>query len=134
MRFSKFALLAIPALAVAEEQIPLMDKVKGFFNKAQSIVSSAVPTVTAPVDAGAAKVADVVVSPLTLENWRSVLTPSAASAVKSEPEHWMVYINGGNKTCYGFCGNATKAWQVSGHVFSNFISKLDGRSPFQATG
>lgn len=91
-----------------------MDRVKGFFNKAQSIVSSAVPSVPSPADAGASKVAEVVVSPLTLENWKSVLAPSAASAVKGEPEHWMVYINGGNKTCYGLCGNATKAWNVSG--------------------
>ena len=24
----------------------------------------------------------------------------------------MIYITGGNKTCYGVCGNATKAWNV----------------------
>jgi hypothetical protein len=113
MRFSRSLVLALPALALAEEQVPLMDKVKGFFNKATSIVSSAVPSAPSPVDAGAAKVAEIVVSPLNQENWRSVLTPSPASAVTDGPEHWMVYITGGNKTCFGLCGNATRAWNVS---------------------
>lgn len=113
MRFSRSLLLALPALALAEEQVPLFDKLKGYLNKATAAVSSAIPAVS-PLDAGAAKVAEHVVSPLTLENWQSVLTPSG-SAIQSEgPEHWLVYITGGNVTCYGLCANATKAWNVSG--------------------
>lgn len=112
MRFSSTLLLALPALAVAQEQVPLADKVKGWFNKAQSYVSSAVPAVPSPADAGAAKVAEYVVTPLKHDNWKSVITPDA-SAAGTGPEEWMIFVTGGNKTCYGLCGNVTAAWNVS---------------------
>jgi len=35
------------------------------------------------------------------------------SATTAGPADFMVYITGGNKTCYGLCGNATKAWNES---------------------
>jgi len=112
MRFSSSVVLALPALALAQEQVPLADKIKGWLNQAQSFVSSAVPSVPSPVDAGAAKVAEHVETSLTLENWQSVLSADP-SATTAGPEDFMVYITGGNKTCYGLCGNATEAWNES---------------------
>ncbi|OCL12518.1 hypothetical protein AOQ84DRAFT_285019 [Glonium stellatum] len=117
MRFSSTILLALPALVLAQEQIPLGEKVKGWINKAQSYVSSAVPAVPSPMDAGAAKVAKRVEHILTLDNWKSVLIANP-STTAAGPEDWMVYITGGNKTCYGVCGNATKAWNESVAILS----------------
>ena len=116
MRFSSALLLALPAIAVAEEQIPLLDKVKGFFNKATAAVSSAIPAVPSnPVNAAtekaAAKAAEAIQHPLTLENWREVLTVDPTASPPTTQD-WLVFITGGNKTCFGLCGNATKAWNV----------------------
>ncbi|KAF2141231.1 uncharacterized protein K452DRAFT_228807 [Aplosporella prunicola CBS 121167] len=117
MRFAQSLLVALPALAVAQEQVPLADRVKGWFNKAQNYVTESVPAVTAPVDAGAAKVAEVVVEPLTLENWRSVINSSNVATVDG-PEEWMVFLTGGNKTCFGLCGNVTEAWNKSAPIIA----------------
>jgi hypothetical protein len=109
MRFSTSLLVALPALALAQEQVPLAEKLQGWLSQAQSYVSSALPSAPSPLDAGAAKVAKHVETALTLENWQQVLSadPSAEG-----PEEFMLYITGGNKTCYGLCDNATKAWNV----------------------
>ncbi|EOD52460.1 hypothetical protein UCRNP2_725 [Neofusicoccum parvum UCRNP2] len=112
MRFSKTLLVALPALALAEEQVPLAEKVKGWFNKAQDYVSTAIPAVQSPINAGASKVVEKVVANLTLENWRDIVAPSA-SAASQGPEEWLIYITGGNKTCFGLCGNTTEAWNKS---------------------
>lgn len=112
MRFSSSVLLALPALALAQEQFPFADKIKGWFDQAQSYVSSAVPSVSSPMDAGAAKVAGHVETALNLENWQSVLSADP-SATTAGPEDFMVYITGGNKTCYGVCEKADKAWNDS---------------------
>lgn len=112
MRFSKALLVALPALALAEEQVPLAEKVKGWFNKAQDYVSTAIPAVQSPIDTGASKVVQKTVANLTLENWREIITPSA-SAASQGPEEWLIYLTGGNKTCFGMCGNTTEAWNKS---------------------
>jgi hypothetical protein len=113
MRVTSAILFALPALALAEEQAPLFDRLKGFFNKATSSIIESVPSVVPdPIDAGASKVAEAVVHTLNQTNWQDVLTPSATSQSEG-PEEWMIYVNGGNKTCWGLCGNATKAWNAS---------------------
>jgi hypothetical protein len=81
MRFSSTVVLALPALAAAEQQIPLLDKVKGFFNKATAAVSSSIPAVpSAPIKAAtdkvAAKTAAAVQHTITLETGWS-LSPAA---------------------------------------------------------
>ncbi|OCK85750.1 hypothetical protein K432DRAFT_286154 [Lepidopterella palustris CBS 459.81] len=112
MRCASRLLLALPALALAQEQFPIADKIKGWLNQAQSFISSAVPAVPSTMDAGAAKVAEHVEIFLTLDNWQSVLAADP-SATTAGPDDWMVYITGGNRTCYGLCGNATIAWNES---------------------
>lgn len=118
MRVSSGILLALPALAIAEEQqIPILDKVKGFFNKASAAVSSTISASmpSAPVEAAAseaaAKVVEVVQHPLTLENWKEVLTVDPTASPPTTQD-WLVFTTGGNNTCFGLCGNATKAWNV----------------------
>ncbi|KAF2272856.1 uncharacterized protein EI97DRAFT_436629 [Westerdykella ornata] len=111
MRVSSTLLLALPALALAEDQIPLQEKVKGWFGKLTNAVSSAVPAAvpSAPVEATAAKVAESVQHHLTLENWKDVLTKDLAASAPTTQD-WVIYINGGNVTCFGHCGNVTRAW------------------------
>lgn len=114
MRFSSTLLLALPALALAEDQVPLVDKVKGFLGKITNAVSSAVPVAVpsvAPVEAATAKVAEVVQHQLTLDNWKQVLTVDPTVSTPTTQD-WVVFITGGNATCFGHCGNATKAWNV----------------------
>jgi hypothetical protein len=114
MRISNALLVALPALSfvAAEDQKPLGDKFRSWFDKATSLISTTVPSVLPnPIDAGAAKVASAAVTDLTLANWQETIKPSVPST-KGGPEEWLVYINGGNKTCYGLCGNTTKAWNV----------------------
>ncbi|CBX93548.1 hypothetical protein IAQ61_009238 [Plenodomus lingam] len=118
MRFSSPLLLALPALAVAEQQqIPLLDKIKGFFSQATAAVSSAIPSVpSSPVEAAkeaaAAKVVEVIQHPLTLENWKEVLTVDPTASPPTTQD-WLVFSTGGNSTCFGLCANVTKAWNAS---------------------
>src|ERR1700759_4824070 len=112
MRRSLF--FALPALCLAvEPQQPLGDRLKNWWNKATSFVDSSVPTIIPdPLDAGAAKVAEVAVQNLNLSNWKDIVTPGE-SKVASGQHEWIIYIGGENKSCHGLCLNATKAWNVS---------------------
>jgi hypothetical protein len=117
MRFSSSLVLALPAITLAQDQFPLLEKAKGYFNQyfnqLTNAVSAAVPAVpSSPVHGGASKVAESVQHHLTLENWKEVLTVDPTASAPTTQD-WVVYINGGNVTCYGFCGNTTKAWNVS---------------------
>jgi PTH2 family peptidyl-tRNA hydrolase len=106
---------ALPALAAAQDQIPLGDQVRGWFDKVKSFVPST-PPAAVPVEnvaqKAAGKIAEKVVTPLTLNNWESVLEPSA------QPQEWLVYVTGGNKTCLGRCGQPDKAWTDSVPLFA----------------
>lgn len=108
-------ILALPALAVAQQQIPLVDQLKGWFAKATASVSTAVEKATHasipdPVAAAAAKVADLKVERLTVANHMDVLLGSdAAPGI----ETWEVFVTGGNKTCYGRCNRAETAFNES---------------------
>lgn len=94
----------LPALAAAQEQIPLADRVQGWFNKAKSYIPS--PTPAVPVETVTEQIIQKAVTPFNLSNWESILQPS------SEPQEWLVFVTGGNKTCFGRCGRADKAFNV----------------------
>ena len=113
-------LLALPAFSTAQ-QLPFVDQVKGWFAKASESISSAIPSSIAsppsisipnPVASGAAKIASLKVQPLTLANYNEVLKPGGATASPGI-EEWMVFVTGGNKTCYGRCTRAEEAWNES---------------------
>ena len=108
MRVSALTLLALPALSAAQ-QFPLWDQAQDLFNKAKDYVSSAA---SVPIDAGASKVAEREVHPLTWDNWHDVLRHSGEQKPYNPPEAWMVYITGGNKTCRGMCDRMDRAWNV----------------------
>lgn len=109
---SSSLVLAFAASALAQEQVPLLDKIKGFWNQATAVVSSAVPAApSAPLKAASAKAAEHIQHELTLENWKDVLTVDPTVSTPTTQD-WLVYITGGNATCFGMCGNATKAWNV----------------------
>jgi hypothetical protein len=112
MRFSSTFLLALSAVALAEDQVPLGDKLKGYWNKITAAVTEAVPAApSSPIAAGSAKIAEKVQSELTLENWQQVLTADPTVSTPTTQD-WVVYINGGNVSCFGLCGNTTRAWNV----------------------
>lgn len=111
-------LLALPAIAVAE-QVPLMDQIKGFFAKASDSISSAIPSppsaptsIPDPVASGTAKIAELAVQDITINNFNQVLRPGAATASPGV-EEWMVFVTGGNKTCFGRCETSEKAYNGS---------------------
>jgi hypothetical protein len=108
-------LLALPAL-VAAEQKPLGDfgdKLQGWWKQAQSYIPTQVPSVPNPVHAAAAKIANLAVTPLTINNFKEVLESKLPPKATGEPDEWLVYIDGGNKTCYGRCENTTLAWNAA---------------------
>ncbi|KAF4552045.1 Hypothetical protein D9617_11g008920 [Elsinoe fawcettii] len=113
------ALLALCSAAAAQQQIPILDQAKAWFAKATDAVSgaaasasSAAPSVPNPVSVGASAVAAGQVEPLTLQNFKSVISHRAATATPGI-EEWMIYITGGNKTCYGRCEHAEGQWNRS---------------------
>jgi len=116
---SSTLLLALPALAAAQGfQHPLLDQAKNWFAKASESVSSLVASATDSVAASqplapvAAKLANLNVNRLTVENHKELLQPGAATAHPSI-EQWLIFVTGGNKTCYGLCGAAETAWNES---------------------
>jgi hypothetical protein len=116
MRFSSAVLLALPAIAVAEQQIPILDKIKGYFTQAAATVSSAIPSrPSSPVDAAknkaAALAAAAIQYPINLENWREVLTVDPTVSAPTTQD-WLIFVTGGNSSCFGMCANATRAWNV----------------------
>ena len=118
MRASTHLFLVLPALAAAQQQKPLLENVQEqaqvWFDIAKSYLPGAV---IAPISTGAANVATKNVTPLTTDNWETVLSASVSSANKG-PETWMVMISGGNKTCYGGCEGVEKAWNESAALFA----------------
>lgn len=106
MRLSPLLTL-LPALAVAQEQVPLMDRVQGWFNKAKSMVPNPqIPVAPAVEQKVAGKVAAQSVQPFNLTNWQSLLQPS------TDAQDWLVFITGGNQTCFGRCEQAEKSFNV----------------------
>ena len=121
MRIQSTLICALPLLAGAHaaEQKPQQHPLGAVFEKISETVSPYLPPAVfdffanfAPVEHAAARVAAQNVVPLNLQNWHAVLA-SGASTSKMEPEVWWVYVTGGNKTCFGMCDKADKAWNVS---------------------
>jgi hypothetical protein len=102
-------LLLLPLLVVAD-QVPFKDQAFAWIDKAKSFVSGAteaIPDIPDPIDAGASVVAGSVVEKINVRNWQRKLAPKA-----DKDEEWMIYMTGGNKTCYGKCGPMNTVWTV----------------------
>ena len=111
MRFSTSFLLALPVLVAAQQQKPLGENLQAWFDKAKSYIPGS------PLGAGAARVAAKNVTPLTKDNWAEKLKPTTSNPSKG-PETWMVFVSGGNKTCYGLCAGVETAWNESAAIFA----------------
>lgn len=108
MRFTSLVAL-LPVVVLAQEQVPLADRVQGWFNKAKALVPTAVPAepIVKLAEKVSEKVSEKSVTPMTLNNWQPMLEPA------SEAKDWYIYVTGGNKTCFGRCGRADEAFKVS---------------------
>ncbi|KAL4780747.1 hypothetical protein BJX76DRAFT_360586 [Aspergillus varians] len=114
MRFIPLLAL-LPALAVAEEQAPLADRVQGWFNKAKSYLPTATPVIPVAekvVEVPKTVVQEKTVTPFNATNWQSLLEP------ESVPQDWLLFVTGGNKTCFGRCGKAEVSFNESVPLFA----------------
>ncbi|KAI9038908.1 uncharacterized protein KD926_010122 [Aspergillus affinis] len=111
MRFIQL-LPVLPALAAAQEQVPIGDRVQGWFNKAKSYLPTATPVIPHVEKVVEQKLQEKVVTNFNLSNWQTLLEPA------SDPQNWLLYITGGNKTCFGRCDQADKSFNESVLLFS----------------
>lgn len=81
-----------------------MDKFNDWANNMKAQVMATLPNA---LDAGAAAVAAQVVQPINMRNWKVYLWPQ-----ENQPEEWLLYITGGNKTCFGRCDHVDRMWNV----------------------
>ncbi|MCJ1278586.1 hypothetical protein MMC21_006403 [Puttea exsequens] len=109
--------LALPALASAQAQHPLMEQAQSWFAKAKSYIPTSVPEAAHhPIGASTAKLASKATTSLTMANYEAFLTPNLTSTTKTKPtapHEYMVFITGGNRTCGGQCAHATKVFNES---------------------
>ncbi|PGH32695.1 PTH2 family peptidyl-tRNA hydrolase [[Emmonsia] crescens] len=135
MRLSSTILL-LPALAAAQDQIPLREQMQGWLNKAKSFLPTAITPVVTPAansataaatraaagaggvgtgsKGGAATIVNKEVTPIRLTNWESLLAPKDDGPA----QEWLIYVTGGNNTCYGLCKQSDKAWEDALPLFS----------------
>ncbi|KAL2862893.1 uncharacterized protein BJX67DRAFT_289079 [Aspergillus lucknowensis] len=114
MRFIPL-LAVLPALAVAQEQVPLADRVQGWFNMAKSYLPTATPVVPVAekvVEPAKQVIQEKTITPFNSSNWESLLEPAQS------PQDWLLFITGGNKTCFGRCGRAEKSFNESLPLFA----------------
>ncbi|EED24467.1 conserved hypothetical protein [Talaromyces stipitatus ATCC 10500] len=115
MRFSALITLLPVLVAAQESQYAFTDQVKGWFDQVKSFIPQA-PIVANPVQEAVhrttSKVAEKAVTPVTLNNYKDVLEPS------TQPQEWLVFFTGGNKTCFGRCLRAEHAWNDSIPLFA----------------
>lgn len=130
MRFAATTLLALPLLAAAAESPFEQYKAKfqNFISSFGAITGGAgsgsgADNAQVPIPAASSgKKPKKVVEPkkidtLTLDNWKDTLYGSVKPEATT-PEEWLVLISGGNKTCFGHCGEAEKAFQESATKFA----------------
>lgn len=94
--------------ALAQDQVPLKDKAAGWFDKAKSYIPSGTPSIPNPVQAAGGALAAKKVQKINIRNYHRLLRPK----VEGE-EEWLIYLTGGNKTCFGKCERADGVWNVS---------------------
>lgn len=143
------ALPALSSAEVQAQQKPLRENIQSWLSAAQSYLPTAAQaylpsgaksylsstiqttpiaspeaaattasTATATLDPAAAAAASI--TPLTSDNWRTVLSPSPsrASPDLDGRETWMVLVSGGNKTCLGHCEHLEAEWNKTAALLS----------------
>jgi len=111
MRFSTVSLLALPLLAAAAQEDPLQqakDAAQYWFEKISSYIPN--PNKVHTPSSFAAKAGGKTLNVLTLNDWEETL--------RAKPEEWWVLITGGNKTCFGQCGQAETAFNETAALWA----------------
>jgi hypothetical protein len=103
MHFSVVVLLPLLCRHVLADQVPLKDMVSAWFDKAKAYVPG-----SHPIETAAAVITDKRVERINLRNWEGKLAPKLDTE-----EEWMIYVTGGNKSCFGRCGPVDVTWNVS---------------------
>lgn len=100
MRFSTSILPALPLLAFAQEAP--FEQYKAQFQNFLGNFGSYIPNPNNydPVGAAEAKIGEMKMNVLTLDNWKDTLY-APVKAQSTTPEEWWVLITGRNKTCFG---------------------------------
>ncbi len=117
MRFSTLSLLALPLLAAAQES-PLdqaLAQIQFWAGKLQSYIPN--PNRPHTPHAAAAKAGGKTLNILTLSDWETTIRGSVKPA-STTPEEWWVLITGGNKTCFGQCGQIEAAFNETAALWA----------------
>ncbi|OTB01049.1 hypothetical protein M426DRAFT_323830 [Hypoxylon sp. CI-4A] len=115
MRFSTAsAIVGLPLLAAAADVPDYQAQFDNYLGQAQSFlgkVTSKIPHPNRhdPVAAAEAKAGELNLDILSLNNWKETLY-RPVKPENTEPEEWWVLITGGNKTCFGHCGQIETAF------------------------
>lgn len=109
MYFSSLLLLVplLPSL-VSADQVPLMEKAAEWLDKAKGYIPNSGSGAADAADAGPAYIGERRVERINIRNWQRKLSPKLDTE-----EEWLVYVTGGNKSCFGRCGHADSTWNVS---------------------
>lgn len=109
MRVSTLSVLALPLLAVAQQDPFEQAKVQAQYWLDK--ISSYIPNPSKPHSPPevTAKAGGKTMNILTLDNWEHTIRSSVKPA-STAPEEWWVLLTGGNKTCFGQCGQIETAF------------------------
>jgi len=105
MHLAHFVLISLLSSLVACDQAPLKEKASGWLDKAKSYLPSGAPSKA--TDTGSAPVVEKKVEKINIRNWQRKLAPKLDGE-----EEWIIYLTGGNKSCYGRCGPVDVVWNV----------------------
>ncbi|KAI9658429.1 MAG: hypothetical protein M1829_006784 [Trizodia sp. TS-e1964] len=116
MRFSISLYLALGVLVAAEEQKNplqglyenLQEPLQQWFGKIKALLPNSPAT---PINEAVLNVVEHTIEPITLENWKTVLSTTNIATLDNGRE-WWVLITGGNKTCHRACATVEKAWNA----------------------
>lgn len=100
MRFSSSSILVslLPLLGAAQEFEQYKAQFQNFLGQFGSYLPN--PNKHDPIGAAEAKIGEMKMDVLTLNNWRETLY-SPVRPEATTPEEWWVFITGRNKTCFG---------------------------------
>lgn len=118
MRFSTALVAALPVFANAQDT-DAFGQYKAQFQNFMGNMGSYIPNPGRhdPIAAAEAKAGSMKLNILTLENWKDTLY-GPVSEGQTTPEDWWVLTTGGNKTCFGHCGNVEQAFNETAAKFA----------------
>lgn len=124
MRFTLALTAAVATVAAAEEGgfAQYKAQFQNFLGKFGAIVPTSVVPKEPIVSVAAAKIGALKVNTLTLDSWKDTLYEPVKAAA-TIPEEWYVFISGRNKTCFGHCDKAEKAFNASATKFATMSKR-----------